>query len=1330
MSSTESSTSSIPLHLLSFIKNPLKVSLPAAPNELPSLASTHHPAQLTIAVTYEGIRYEHQIQQTPIFIHGLAEKIWDVVLKHSESSTQHPVARLKKASKDAKKSSRISLNIKSSRVVSPRASPPAPTFHKPESPDPAVHWAAELKKERSPGGGAISPRSPEEVLVPNAFHLTFAQLVQQQAKISARYAHSAPVFVATTVFELLKRGVAVPNLFSLENSSPALVDSLVQQVDSGRAVNFAIIDPRCIAQLLLKYLSLCRFFENPIEEQYFIAAAEMSPEDQQQHNTLLRLLRSITPSQKDFLALLLTLLHQIHLNTGSLSPSVSAIAHILFSRSDPDAASRALDVLYSQFSALFLSTDLLADRRAPYLTPVLHHISHHVAQHYLANILTDPDIVFLRALAAIIDTRQAAHFAEDIMALTFTYDQLHPQQQQQQQIQQTQQIQQQQQQQPLNCGGGALSLHVLRRMMFDEIDRTHSSANLFRTDSMFTHSFAVWLKSEGQAYLQQLLEPVFSYLQLSAAISAPSAPEAGSAPNEEVVLEGSRILIDRITGSFERFPKKLLDLLNALHGRVSQKWPDPEVALRAIGGLVILRWISPAMIRLARDPSSSLGTDSAASKGDFHQIVLSITKVVQLLANKKSKGASQGSIQFMNAFIASHQATLPKFFAQLAHPDAIFPPRVIDADALENLRAVHGRLIFRTFLETITLLPKLEEYLREQQQQQHTQGQHSEQDHPTTEAESTFDPEFLAQLTLHVSSLTELTTVPLSLHPALPASPTERLIPSILSEVKAPTLISKLGFEDLVSHVNVLGNQANAFAVFFASGQFSIWLILPDGLHESRPIMTSCLDISSSALSGINIFAEEKQKFWLAGSEGLKLITLSNVSCLISPELMLHSDGSSLPIRTVMVDQEPLIACCYSSLGVIASSITAIKRMCKNGTKIRRQQPTFDRSLQCLFCLEESQPSTIPISLVLAGSDAGELCIYDTVSLKLLTHVSCGRASPIGVILSIRVSHAALTLSENRQATRYIYRLITATLDKGIIVWMLSITAAEEGITDISLNLLTSKEIGSAAPVTALLQVSDHMLWVASGTDIYILDIDTLSLLSFFSTAHRSAISHLVCLWYFPQSRWVIISSDPTCICMWLPSVVLPAPHVTTNFPPTPDQVEIRLMPRSGSRRGFTRTLQPKDVAITGGRSAAAASPSPPPTSLSSSSSSLSHSHVASAIKPRKHRIHSSKNNSLPSPRQRSSRRTTEISEVPHITNDPFPGIVLRESSSRHPADEVPSKHNDPFPGIALRESPSPQITRRGSDIVEPNPKDPFPGIVLRESTSNNQPFPGINLKQ
>lgn len=168
----------------------------------------------------------------------------------------------------------------------------------------------------------------------------------------------------------------------------------------------------------------------------------------------------------------------------------------------------------------------------------------------------------------------------------------------------------------------------LFRVVEWEVEVCRTAQTLFRRNSLATKLATACAKDHGQAYLRQTIGPILTHMLTTPKMSYevdPTRLREGESleENQARLRQLVKTLFSRIFDSADQLPVLIRLLCHAI--RRGTQTHFPEAALSAVGGLLFLRFITPALV----SPQAH-GICDTPSQPPMHRGLLLASKILQV----------------------------------------------------------------------------------------------------------------------------------------------------------------------------------------------------------------------------------------------------------------------------------------------------------------------------------------------------------------------------------------------------------------------------------------------------------------------------------------------------------------------------------------------------------------------------------------------------------------------------------------------------------------------------------------------------------------------------
>ncbi len=208
-------------------------------------------------------------------------------------------------------------------------------------------------------------------------------------------------------------------------------------------------------------------------------------------------------------------------------------------------------------------------------------------------------------------------------------------------------------------------MRFLTAAMEEEIERTPTEELVFRSNSFRTHLLSVYAKVHGYEYLRTILGPPLAELSRLKGTSYEIDPQKLE-PGESAIVNQARLedlaqtFIDAICTSAHRVPQVLRELCRHIRVLMDSKFPNSRY--QGVGGLMFLRFISPAVVAPQLIDLSEGMTTKEARRG-----LLLVSKILQTLAsNNLFPAHKEPFMTHLNDFLKRNVWRITNFLDQVS----------------------------------------------------------------------------------------------------------------------------------------------------------------------------------------------------------------------------------------------------------------------------------------------------------------------------------------------------------------------------------------------------------------------------------------------------------------------------------------------------------------------------------------------------------------------------------------------------------------------------------------------------------------------------------------
>lgn len=240
-----------------------------------------------------------------------------------------------------------------------------------------------------------------------------------------------------------------------------------------------------------------------------------------------------------------------------------------------------------------------------------------------------------------------------------------------------------------------MTLPIIKLGITREVEKTKSATTLFRGNTMATKLMTAFTKMTGRQYLSDTLKPALEDLtrQLSAGASVeidPDKKEENHEQNMQTLMSICQAFLDTIVGSIGTCPVPFRVMAAHLRDEVVRAYPEAKYT--SVGGFIFLRFFCPAIL----SPDSVNPPLLPSVEAKTRRALILISKCLQNLANGIEFGVKEPYMVPMNAFISNNDATVKRFFDELATPppaEDYEPLCSIDTAISRELPNLHTKIV-------------------------------------------------------------------------------------------------------------------------------------------------------------------------------------------------------------------------------------------------------------------------------------------------------------------------------------------------------------------------------------------------------------------------------------------------------------------------------------------------------------------------------------------------------------------------------------------------------------------------------------------------------------
>lgn len=201
-----------------------------------------------------------------------------------------------------------------------------------------------------------------------------------------------------------------------------------------------------------------------------------------------------------------------------------------------------------------------------------------------------------------------------------------------------------------------------------EVELNDSMQTLFRGNCVASKIMSHCFRTFGSHYLKQLLGPHIptphnqpSASIMSYEIDSSKLEEAGDiVTNQENLLKLTEQILNSILSSANDFPPQLNLMCTCLRRVLCKKYPTPETYLKAVGTVIFLRFINPAIV----SPYESGIVDKQPPARVMRGLML-VSKILQNIANNVEFSKEEHMLPF-NDFVRANFEPMRRWVAQIS----------------------------------------------------------------------------------------------------------------------------------------------------------------------------------------------------------------------------------------------------------------------------------------------------------------------------------------------------------------------------------------------------------------------------------------------------------------------------------------------------------------------------------------------------------------------------------------------------------------------------------------------------------------------------------------
>lgn len=246
--------------------------------------------------------------------------------------------------------------------------------------------------------------------------------------------------------------------------------------------------------------------------------------------------------------------------------------------------------------------------------------------------------------------------------------------------------------------GTKLALQLLRNEITNTMKHQNKVGTLFRDNSLATSLMSSVGKIMGVYYLKNTI--MFSIVDISARTEMENPFEIRSdivspeirAKNCANLSEIIKNILDRLFCADDIFPEPIRDICNILYDTTRVAFPESKYF--AVGGFVFLRFICPAIIS---PEAFNLIPGNVSFTQAARQTLITVSRVLQLMANQREFDAKQKDMMFFNQVIQQYsphvKKWLDKILAGTPSPIPYDPPFISNERYEKSCNLLYAKIL-------------------------------------------------------------------------------------------------------------------------------------------------------------------------------------------------------------------------------------------------------------------------------------------------------------------------------------------------------------------------------------------------------------------------------------------------------------------------------------------------------------------------------------------------------------------------------------------------------------------------------------------------------------
>lgn len=211
-------------------------------------------------------------------------------------------------------------------------------------------------------------------------------------------------------------------------------------------------------------------------------------------------------------------------------------------------------------------------------------------------------------------------------------------------------------------------ISYLKEIFYKEVELSDSMQTLFRGNCLASKIMSQCFRKFGSKYLKQLLEPHIRPLSvISYEIdSTKLVEEDGDIDvNQKNLLKLTKQILDSILSSASDFPHQLNSMCSCLRQVICKKYPNSDTHLKAIGTVIFLRFINPAIV----SPYEAGIVDKPPPPKTMRGLML-VSKILQNIANNVEFSKEEHMLPF-NDFVRTQFEPMRRWVSEISTERAV-----------------------------------------------------------------------------------------------------------------------------------------------------------------------------------------------------------------------------------------------------------------------------------------------------------------------------------------------------------------------------------------------------------------------------------------------------------------------------------------------------------------------------------------------------------------------------------------------------------------------------------------------------------------------------------